>query len=360
MTSVKCFQCGFVSARGNETCKRCGGSLTTASGKARKKAGPKRTKVLAICIATAIIALILGLWLTSSVSATRNPSPSEVAALLYSDDAVKSPLTTAFPTELTEELLSGDLREDNLLRDYLEGQVLKQLGLVTVDFTVVKADKRKCWRYDIEAARPMPLPEGGYGYLGGSPGVVVPNPNGAYEQCDEVWNYDTTIKLKDPATVDRAALSEKLSSLADISYPPPLRDRPFARRGGVARSTSIPIGSVEIAEVSDVVLGNRQGVYTVGFKFRFKPNGFGELLDLSSPIFKLMPAGIRQLFKYKIFDDTEPDKRLIYTSYGSGSDGLTFGHAELMTEGSFNRQWKIVHVYFDSMDQTKYTFHRVE
>ena len=54
-------------------------------------------------------------------------------------------------------------------------------------------------------------------------------------------------------------------------------------------------------EVSDVVV-NKAGEFTVGFKFRMKPNGLGELFDFNSAIHKSLPPGIQQNFKYDLLD----------------------------------------------------------
>ncbi len=99
----------------------------------------------------------------------------------------------------------------------------------------------------------------------------------------------------------------------------------------------------------------RPGTYTLGFKFRFKPNSLGELFDVTSPIHKLMPVEIRKLAEEPTFNQI-----LAYIAKGIDSDDLTFGHAELTIDSSNRRQWKITHVYFDSRDKTKYTFHRVD
>jgi hypothetical protein len=54
MAAAKCSQCGFVGARGNEVCKRCGASLyqTVPS---RQEPERQRNKLIPIGIASGII-----------------------------------------------------------------------------------------------------------------------------------------------------------------------------------------------------------------------------------------------------------------------------------------------------------------
>ncbi len=122
-----------------------------------------------------------------------------------------------------------------------------------------------------------------------------------------------------------------------------------------ANSTDITIGSVEIVEVSDVVSGDQPDQYTVGFKYRFKPNSLGEIFNfVKRPDQKSIPAGVR-----KLIDDPMLDGRISHIALRIGADGLMYGRAELTSVGSFWRKWKITHVYFDSFDKAKYTYHRV-
>ena len=116
---------------------------------------------------------------------------------------------------------------------------------------------------------------------------------------------------------------------------------------------------MEIVEVSEVVLGNN-GNYTVGFKFRMKPNSLGELFDINSSVHKSLPVGIRERFKTKLLEDGSTDKRPLYIARAQSPDGLTFGHADLVTEGVFDRKWKIGKVYLDQVDKTEYTYRPVE
>src|SRR5258706_12779080 len=113
MTSVKCSQCGFVSAR-SEACKRCGAPFTTASGNAQRKVGPRETKVAA-CIVIAIVALVLGIRFTCSLIGSKNPGPSELASLLSSVEAIKNPVTVQVTTERTDTAKRGDLSEEYFL-----------------------------------------------------------------------------------------------------------------------------------------------------------------------------------------------------------------------------------------------------
>jgi hypothetical protein len=54
------------------------------------------------------------------------------------------------------------------------------------------------------------------------------------------------------------------------------------------------------------------------------------------------------------------DKRVLYMVSAMGSDGLTRGHAELTKAGLFSRKWSIAKVYLDQVDDSQYTFHRIE
>src|SRR5258708_27575188 len=111
MTSVKCSQCGFVSARSNEACKRCGAAFTTAPGNAQRRVGPREAKVAA-CIVIAIVALVLGIRFTFSLIGSKDPTPSELASLLSSVEAIKNPVTVQMVTELTSTAKRGDLTEE--------------------------------------------------------------------------------------------------------------------------------------------------------------------------------------------------------------------------------------------------------
>ncbi|HEX3253874.1 MAG TPA: hypothetical protein VHS05_30845 [Pyrinomonadaceae bacterium] len=353
MTGSKCFQCGFVSSRNNETCKSCGASLNQPRENSRSRVDPGRSKIVYIVPVLAIIALVLGLWLKSTLLSSPPPSPGEVSHLLYADEELTRPLTVDFPTEFTRTASNGDQNEDYVLEDYLEAQVLKKLGLVFVTFTTLKTEKRDCYRYRIRALPPSP-------FMSGPPSVSERDPNGPYEHCDDVWLYNTKLDFLDPDAVEEATVSERVRNLIDIPLPPPLRNRSSAWREAPVRSTTLTIGSIEIAEISDVVAGERRGTYTVGFKFRLKPNGLGALLDINGPVHKSLPNGIRELFRYKAMDNTEVDKRLTYMVHASKSDGLTFGHADLVREGIFHPQWKIAHLYLDQVDKTPYEFHPIE
>jgi hypothetical protein len=363
MAAAKCSQCGFVGARGNEVCKRCGTSLYQDHA-SQVTAGNKRPKIIALGIASVILVLLAGAWFASSVFPTATPSPAEVAGLLYADSSLSPPLTIRLPTELQQKFKKDDVPEWFLLEDYFEAQVLKQLGLTTVDVNKVKEDKPDCWRYrmdrridaeDIDASTkpsdlfgdPLKYPD------------RIPDPNGPFEQCDDVWTYNTKLEFDDPETIDVAALSENVKSLADLPDPLSVKQQSLSLVRGVVNSTAVPIGTVKIVEVSDVVL-NKAGVYSVGFKFRLKPNGLGELFDINGAIHKSLPQGIRQTFRNDIVDRAQADKRVLYMVSAMDSEGLTRGHAELKKAGLFSRKWTIGKVYLDQMDDTRYTFHRVE
>jgi hypothetical protein len=149
MAAAKCSQCGFVGARGNEVCKRCGASLyqTVPS---RQEPERQRNKLIPIGIASGIMVLVAAVWVVSSVFPTSTPSPSEVAGLLYADDSFTRPLTISLPTELQQKIKKDDVPEWFLIQDYFEAQVMKQLGLTNVDVTKVKGDKPECWRYRMD------------------------------------------------------------------------------------------------------------------------------------------------------------------------------------------------------------------
>lgn len=358
MTGSKCFQCGFVSSRDNERCKRCGASLDQPQSNSRNRVRSRRVKPFVIALVAAIVVLVLGVGVTSRVLSSPTPSPNEVSRLLRDDEELTRTLTVDFPTEFTRTASDGDQQADFVLEDYLEAQVLKKLGLLFVTFKSVKTDKRECYRYRMAPVSPsaLMLQPGLYNY----PSVAVRDPNGPYEQCDDIWLYNTKLDFLDPDGTEETAISEKVRTLTDIPLPPPIRNRAAAWRGAPVTSTTLTIGSIEIVEVSDAVAGQNRGTYTVGFKFRLKPNGLGALLDINSPVHKSLPPGIRELFRYKVFDNTEVDKRLTYMVNAGKSDGLTFGHADLVKEGIFHPRWKIAHVYLDQIDKTQYAFHPIE
>src|SRR6266478_4204706 len=218
MTSVKCSQCGFVSARSNEECKRCGAAFTTASGNAQRKVGPRETKVAA-CIVIAIVTLVLGIRFTFSLLGSKNPAPSELASLLSSVEAIKSPITVQVVNERTDTAKRGDLTEEAFLPKSGLAQVLKKLGLATLEVTHNKADKQKCYRFDYKILSNAERNNRGiYDY---SDPPITLNPNGYHEKCYDVWNYKTTVTLKDPTTVDRASIIERLWTLNNINDPSP-------------------------------------------------------------------------------------------------------------------------------------------
>ena len=354
MTGTKCFQCGFVSSSSNQTCKRCGSPLSEGGRNATKTFDPKRSKRPIV----AIIGLIAGsvfCYVAYSVMSTvltpAKPLPLELVRMLSADDALKLPLVAAFPNAFTKQINRDDLQRDALLEDHREQQVLERLGLISVSFTKDKNEKPECWRYRLE-------PQTHYAD-GWTERSMVPDREGFYERCEDVWNYHTSIDYLDPEDIDRAALSERVRSVVDISLPVSHYDARFANRGAEVSSAYIPIGSIEIVEVSEVVAGN-SGTYTVGFKFRFKPNNFGELFDVNSSVHRSLPIGIRELFKTKLLQDGTPDKRLLYLANARSAEGLTLGHADLVTEGVFDPKWKIAKVYLDQVDKTAYKYHSVE
>lgn len=146
MAAAKCSQCGFVGARGNEVCKRCGASLYQTH-PSHQTTDNNRPKVIAFGIASAIVVLVGGLWFASSVLPRSTPAPAEVAALLSADTEVSQPLTISLPTELKQTILQDDAPEWVLLQAHTEVLVLKQLGFTTVDSTKIKSAKRDCRRY---------------------------------------------------------------------------------------------------------------------------------------------------------------------------------------------------------------------
>ena len=354
MTNIKCSHCGLVSARTNERCKGCGAAFTTTIAVTPTRAMPKRIMVLVIGCAAVIVAVLLAVRLTSSKTTT--PPPNEVKQLLLANEAVNLPITATLLTELTEELWSGELTDDFLLRDHHEALALKRLGLANVEFTVVQVAP-DCYRFDVyEVPRESRLA------AKGSDWVMDRNPNGKFERCDDRWKYHTTITLRDPETVDQESMAARVPSLSDVGL-----TRPEYNQKSSRSQTTITIGSIEILEVSDVVT-TPEGTYTVGFKCRFKPNSLGVVFDVSSPIFKSMPLPVRNLFMNSLM--VTFDKRLHYLNAaqfilnkntGTFSEGgIALGHAELVKGGSVMAQWKITNVFFDQKDQTNYTFHPVD
>jgi hypothetical protein len=274
-----------------------------------------------------------------------------VHELLSATDEIKLPITATFLSELTEEWGNGSLNDDDLLEDHPEALALKRLGLATIDSTAVKVEQ-ECYHYDL--VNVIPPQE-----MKGERWEEVKSPTGKYERCDDRWKYRTTITLRDPGQVDKASMAAKVPSLSDVG----LTRSEFTRKASSSTSTA-EIGSIEIEEVSDVV-PVRDGVYTVGFKCRFKPNSLGEVFDVSSPIFKSMPLVVRNLFVDSVF--VTFDKRLRYLNAmqftlnkdtGTFSEGgMALGHAELVKEVT---GWKVTSVSLDQKDQTKYTYHRLE
>jgi hypothetical protein len=319
-----------------------------------KKAEPNRIKVFAISIAVVLVVLI-ALRVTFSLLAIVPPSPSKVARLLNADDAFKLPVTATLLTELTEEWSSGNKTNEALLEDRVAARALERLGLATVDHSSVQIPP-DCYHYD-EVARYSPTA------MRGEEWIEVRNPNGKFQRCDDLWRYTTTITLKDPETIDKEWIAERVSSLSDVG----LTTSGYLRKGSF-ESTTVPIGAIEIVEVSDVVRVKGQDTYTVGFKCRFKPNSLGELFDVSSSIFKSIPLQVRKHF----VDTTHylpEDKRLLYIdatqlmqklNTGRDGDGIALGHAELIKEGLFEPQWKVKQVSFDQLDHTEYAFHQIE
>jgi hypothetical protein len=330
-------------------------SLTRTSRSPTRNAASKRTKIFAISGAIALVVLLLTLWITMSVLAASPPAPSNVAKLLKADDAFNRPVNATFLTELHEEWQSGDVIEWALLEDRVAIQALDRLGLATVDHSNVQIPP-DCYRYD-EVIHCVPMVMSCNEY------IKVRKPNGEFHKCDDQWRHTTTISLTDPDTVGKESITERIPTLSDLGL-----TRSGVARKGSSSSTSVPIGAIELVEVSDVVRVKGKDAYTVGFKMRFKPNSLGELFDISSPIFKSMPQQVRIHFVDPMHSLPE-DKRLLYIDAfqqmnklktGGPGDGIVTGHAELIKEGLFNPHWKIKQVFFDQMDHTVYAFHRVE
>ena len=311
--------------------------------------------VLVVGCAAVVVAGLFAVRLTSSKTAATTPSPNEVNQLLLATEAINLPITATLLTELTEEWASGELNEVYLLQNHQEVLALKRLGLANIEFRVVGVPP-ECYRYD-EVNRIPPFAAKGEDW------VRIRKPDGEFEQCDDMWRYQTTITLRDPETVDQESMAAKVSSLTDVGL---TRSDKVARNPSSSQST-ITIGSIEILEVSDVVT-TPEGTFTVGFKCRFKPNSLGVVFDVSSPIFKSMPLQVRNLFVDSL--TVTFDKRLHYINAsqfilnkdtGTFSDGgVAVGHAELVKSDSVVDQWKITNVFFDQKDKTNYTFHPVD
>ena len=309
--------------------------------------------VLVVGCAVAIVGVLLTVRLTSSKTPTTMPSPYEVHELLLANEAINLPINATLVTELTEELADGGYTEETLLRNNQEILAVKRLGLANIEFTKVQIAP-DCYRYD-EVYRHAPI-------LGlGLDTMRVRKPDGKFEQCDDMWKYDTTVSLRNPDTVDPESIAAKVSSLSDVGL---TRSDNAGKR--TASSTTVTIGSIEILEVSDVVT-TAEGTYTVGFKCRFKPNSLGLVFDVSSPVFKSMPEQVRKLFVDSL--TVTFDKRLEYlnashyvlnknTGRFSGG-GIAVGHAELVKGYSAVPEWRVANVFFDQKDQTNYTFHPV-
>jgi hypothetical protein len=328
--------------------------LSQASSRGSQSVGfklSKRSKMI-LGVVAGSVSLYLAYSLTSKLFPPKQPSPEEIARLLYTDDALKLPLVCAFANAFTKQVNRDDLQRASLIEEHREQQILERLGLITVSFTKDKNEMQECWRYRLE-------PQFHYSEAANPARVMVPDREGFYERCEDVWNYHTSVDYLDPENIDKAALAERLRSVVDISLPVSHFDDRYATRGATVSSAYIPIGSVEIVEVSEVVPGNN-GTYTVGFKFRMKPNSLGELFDINSSVHKSLPVGIQRLFKTKLLEDGSPDKRPLYIARAQSADGLTFGHADFVTEGIFDRKWKVAKVYLDQVDKTQYTYRPVD
>jgi hypothetical protein len=365
MTAFKCAKCGFVSARDQESCKRCGTFATQGSSPQKEPSGARRFVIPMVLIALAVVLVIAGAGIVFVRHGSEKPSPGQVAALLSAEDSVKLPINLSLVTEFSETQTHDGMKEEYAIRNYAEGRVFKDLGLATTTFTVTKAETKKCFRYDNEL-RQGPLR---YDPLAGPEDRTVKrfNPNGEFEQCDDAWNYHTVFQFDDPENIDRTWLADRIRYVTDINDDPPpsVRATVGAGPGGEGpHAVAFPIGVIEIVEVSDVVEGSKAGTYTVGFKFRFKPNALGELYDVTSSVHNSLPLKVRWLFA----GVPKSDQRFQYLTSiqleklkRKDSDGLVFGHAELTRDGLSGR-WKTAAVYFDQMDDAKlkYTYHQVE
>src|SRR5262245_22083460 len=140
MAAAKCSQCGFVGARGNEVCKRCGASLYQTH-TSQLTAPNNRPKVIALSIGSAIVVLVAGVWFASLVFPTATPAPAEVAGLLYADSELNRPLTINLPTRLKQKLYGENMQEWQLLQSHVDVLAMQQLRVATIDSTKTKGDK---------------------------------------------------------------------------------------------------------------------------------------------------------------------------------------------------------------------------
>jgi hypothetical protein len=336
MTSIKCPHCGFVTSQTNANCRRCCAGLTAAA-KPRTSSGSGRTKILMIGLAAGVLVVfaVLGLAILRR-SATLGESdslPITMATLLNAEGRFKSPVTVRLLSKLHDQFPKNDIDQKRFLQDYPEVSVLEQLGLVSVDnFNVIKADKY-CSR------------------------------NGEHEECTDVWDYSVNVRLVDPDTIDHTNLIARLQSANTTITPPidrlPIHDQKvFMSPSGVAISlpgqgsfdtVTVPIGSFEVVEVSDVRPGPAKDNYIMCFKFRFKPNILGEVFDRA--IHHSEPTAIR-----KIIDQPDFDDRIRFLAQHSDSEELGAGYAHLLkVEG----QWVVTRIYFDNSAAADYTLHRV-
>ncbi len=361
MTSIKCRQCGFVTSQTNTKCKRCGADLTAAANP-RTGTASGRTKILMIGVAAGVIVVIAVLslailrpWVTVGES---DSLPITMGALLNAHGRFKSPVNVRILSELHDQFTKSDFDQKRFLQNYPEVSVLEQLGLVSVEnFKVIQADKY-CWRYDFDYNRWSNYDP----RMDRNPPVKneefsrISNPKGAHEECYDVWDYSVSIRLIDPDTIDRDHLSARLQ-YSNTSISPPLEPwsihdqyvfMPPSHKGGFDEVT-VPIGSFEVVEVSDVLPGSAKDTYSVGFKYRFKPNTLGEVFDRA--IHHSDPAAIRKIIDQRDFDD-----RVRPLEQTSDGEGLASGYATLeKVEG----RWRVTQIYFDNTAATKYTFHRL-
>ena len=368
MKASKCPKCGFVSARDGERCKRCGVAIKNTSSFQKEASGSRRFIILAISIAFAVVVVLAGSAIVLAMFGGKKPSPDEVASLLSADNLVTRPINLTLMNEFSTTETNEKMSEEYAIHNYVEGRVFKQLGLATTTFTVTKAEKQKCYRYNKQLRTQLDY-QANYNAYGEDPAYIrIATPNGEFEQCDDAWDYHIQFNFDDFASLDRALLAERIQYVTDINEQPPPSVRadvgdinvqpPPSVRTDVGpewpRWQSVPIGAIEIVEVSDVISGSKPDAYSVGFKFRFKPSALGELYDLTSSIHKSLPPGVRRLFA----NVPKHDQRFEYFD----RDGLTFGYAELTSSGLFSRRWKIETVYFKLTEDAKqkYTFHHIK
>jgi len=358
MTSIKCPQCGFVSSRTNANCKRCGVALTASTSGPPFYSGLGGKKVLIIGAAAAITLVIvvagLTVWSQLSAFAGRNPSSSQLATLLQSCDAVKRSVNEGLMSELTGTFIRDDLSEDRFLQNFPEINVLKQLDLATVDnFQVVKADHPECRKYDWDYNQPVP--EANYPHYYGDQYKRIYREDGANSDCTNVWHYSVSVTVVDPESVDRTALDTRLHYLNTAVSPPlealPISEQVVFMRSGNANFRDVPIGTIELVAVSDLVAGATPNACTLGFKYRFKPNALGDVFELA--LHKSEPAAIRKMIESPASDD-----RLRNVAKANDNEGLGTGYAELLKEGS-SGTWKISAVYFQDRPDSRYKFHQL-